>query len=184
MPGICVWLRGQVRMLRRGKSREQTEWTVCERFASGICLLPDRDGSLQLMIRVTAGCTRAIAAIFTMVMFFASACATVCAVGVCPDHTPQTSSHDCESSTSHHSRHSSVPDKPDCPKHAHPNVVFVKPGGVARIDLSISASGSPAVLFASPGNLSIANLTAPDGSDLAPPSPGIPLYQQICVLRI
>src|SRR2546429_4039050 len=91
------------------------------------------------MIRVTAGCNRALAAIFTMVISSASACATICALGVCPDHPQQTSSHDCESSTSHHSHRSSVPDKPDCSKHAHPSVVFVKSGGVARIELSISA---------------------------------------------
>src|SRR5438067_8894257 len=78
------------------------------------------------MIRVTAGCNRALAAIFTMVISSASACATICALGVCPDHPQQTSSHDCESSTSHHSHRSSVPDKPDCSKHAHPSVVFVK----------------------------------------------------------
>lgn len=138
------------------------------------------------MIRVTAGCNRAIAAIFTMVISYASVCMTTCALGVCPVRTQQTSSHDCESSTSHDSHRSSVPDKPDCSKHAHPSVVFVKSAGVARIEPSISAHMSPAVLFASPGNLSVANLTASDGSDLAPPFAArrIPLHQQMGVLRI
>ncbi|PYT66330.1 MAG: hypothetical protein DMG41_25420 [Acidobacteria bacterium] len=64
--------------------------------------------------------------------------------------------------------------------------MFVKSGGVARIELSISAYMSPAVLFASPGNFSVANLTASDGLDLAPPlvPRRIPLHQQIGVLRI
>lgn len=169
-----------------GQQPERANWRTLRTLRFPICLLSDGDGSLQLMIRVTAGCNRAIAAIFTMVISSASACATICALGVCPDHPQQTSSHDCESSTSHHSHRSSVPHKPDCSKHAHPSVVFVKSGGVARIELSISAYMSPAVLFASPGNFSVANLTASDGLDLAPPlvPRRIPLHQQIGVLRI
>ena len=176
---------GQANMLRRGSSREQTGGLL-RTLRFPICELPDGDGSLRLMLRVAADCNRAIAAIFTMVIFYASACTTICALGVCPNHPQQTSSHDCESSTSDHSHRSSVPDKPDCSRHAHPSVVFVKSGGVARIDLRISAYLGPAVQFASPGNLSVANPTAFDGSDLAPPlAPRrIPLHQQIGVLRI
>ena len=183
---------------RIGESGDSGQATCCAKAAREstggllrtacfpICYLPEGDGSLPFMLRVAAGWNRAFAAIFLVVIFYASACTTSCALGVCPNHPQQTSSHDCESSTSQHSDPASVPDKPDCSKHAHPSVVFVKSGGVAKIDRRISAYMSPAVLFASPGNLSVANPTASNGSDLAPPlvPRRIPLHQQIGVLRI
>lgn len=61
----------------------------------------------------------------------------------------------------------------------------MKSAGIAKIDLSVSAYLNAAVLFALPRNPSIAKLTASDGSGVGPPlSPGVPLYQQVSVLRI
>lgn len=170
-----------------GRERSTITWTETAKKPLGgapFCQYAESDGNLASM-GVMASWTRTIAAIFTMAMFYASACTATCALGVCPNQTQQTSSHDCESSTAHHSHHSSIPGKPDCSKHGHPSTMFVKSPGVAKTDLAVLAHVSAGVLFASPRNLSVANLTASDGSDLAPPLiPGVPIYQQISVLRI
>lgn len=148
------------------------------------CQRTGGDDSLPMM-RVNASLARTVAAIFTMAIFYASACTAACAAGFCPYQMQQTSSHACESAAPHHAHHSGKPDKPDCSKHSHPSPFFVKSAGIARFDLTVSTYLRAAVLVALPRNLSAPDLTASDGSDLAPPpASSIPLYHQISVLRI
>ena len=132
-----------------------------------------------------AGWCRIVVAVFTMAFFYASVCSTTCAVGVCPKQARQTSSHDCESSTSQHRNHSGspAPQRPDCSKHPHPSPLFVKSGDSGKLQLNISRYVSAAVPLG-PSRL-IANLADSEASDLAPPpTTGVSLYQQISVLRI
>ena len=140
-----------------------------------------------MVMAINANRARIVVALFTMVMFYASACTTICAAGICPNQAQQTSSHDCEPLPSHHSHHSSdpAPDKPDCSSHAHPSVLFLKSGDVSPFQLSVSGGVSLAAMLASSADRLAANSINSQESNLAPPfAPNVPLYQQISVLRI
>ena len=137
-----------------------------------------------MVMAINANRARIVVALFTMAMFYASACTTICAVGSCPNQAQQTSSHDCESSPSHHSS-DPAPNKPDCSSHAHPSVLFLKSGDVSPFQLSVSGGVSLAAMLASSADRLAANSINSQESNLAPPfAPNVPLYQQISVLRI
>ena len=130
---------------------------------------------------------RMIVAVFTMAMFYASVCSTICAVGVCPDQVRQTAGHDCDQMPSHHSNQSNhqSPDTPDCSQHQHPGLFVTKSGDVSQIQLSVvdHLNASATVFFATHGSHAIG--TYSDASEHAPPLvSSVPLYQQISVLRI
>jgi|SRR5712671_6440512 len=128
-----------------------------------------------------ANWTRVVVALFTVAMFYASACTTICAVGICPNQARQTSSHACEPSPSHHSHHSTdqAPDKSDCPNHALPSVLFLKSGDVSQFELSISSHVPLPVLLDSSAVRSTNHSTHSQPSDQARPfAPNIPLHQQ------
>ena len=137
-------------------------------------------------MRSRAHWARAIAAIFTIAMFYASVCSASCAIGVCPDQVQQTSSHDCDQMRTHHagqSRHQ-APESPDCSKHQHLNMLVAKSGEIAKVQLSVVGQLSVSAVFL-PHHDFAASLIHVEASDLAPPlGTNLPLYQQTSVLRI
>lgn len=128
----------------------------------------------------------AIAAVFTIAMFYASVCSASCAIGVCPDTVQQTSSHDCEQMPAHHAGQSGhkAPESPDCLRHQHPNMLLAKSGEIAKVQLSVVGHLFATAVFL-PHHDFTASLIHVEASDLAPPlGTNLPLYQQISVLRI
>ena len=137
-------------------------------------------------MRSRAHCARAIAAIFTIAMFYSSVCSASCAVGVCPDQVQRTASHDCDQMPAHHAGHSGhkAPESPDCSRHQHPTMVLTKSGEIAKVQLSVVQLSATTAVFL-PHHDFAAGLIHVEASDLAPPlGTSLPLYQQISVLRI
>ena len=137
-------------------------------------------------MRSQAHWARAIGAIFTIAMFYASGCSASCAIGVCPDQVQQTASHDCDQMPSHHTGQSGhkVPESPDCSRHQHPNMLLAKSGEIAKVQLSVVGHLSATSVFLPHHDLTTSLLHV-EASDLAPPlGTNLPLYQQISVLRI
>ena len=138
-------------------------------------------------MRTQANWARIVVVIFTLAVFYASVCSTSCAAGFCPNQQEQSSSHDCEQSTQHHSHHSGnqSPEKPDCAKHLHPSLFLVKAGDLQQSKLTITGDLSGSDLVTSPDASLALTMSVANTVDLAPPiRPGIPLYEQISVLRI
>lgn len=143
--------------------------------------------NLHTVMRSKAHWARIVVTIFTVAMFYASVCSASCAIGVCPDKAPQTSGHDCDQMPAHHTGQSGhkTPDSPDCTQHQHPSVVFAKSPEIAKVNLGVSSHlpGTNAILLAAHQLAPISDY--PKASERAPSkSSGIPLYQQISVLRI
>jgi hypothetical protein len=147
----------------------------------------DASDSLQMIMKTRATWARMVVAIFTMAMFYASVCSASCAVGVCPDKVQQTTSHDCDQMPAHHSdqsRHGS-PDNPDCSQHQHPGVLVAKTGNFSQFQLTALHSLHVSAAASSPlvGLPAIFSQSA--ASEHAPPIvSGVPVYEQISVLRI
>lgn len=144
-------------------------------------------GSLFVVMTTKVNRARMIVAVFTMAMFYASVCTTICAVGVCPDQVRQTAGHDCDEMPSHHSdqsRHES-PDTPDCSQHQHPGLFVTKSADVLQIQLSVVDHLNAAATTFSVAHGLPAVFAQAQASEYAPPhSSSVPLYQQISVLRI
>jgi hypothetical protein len=135
-----------------------------------------------------ANWARMIVAIFTMAMFYASACSASCAVGVCPEQTHRTAGHDCDQVPSHHSDSSGhqAPDKPDCSQHQHPELFVAKSGSdLAQLQLSVVDHLNASAGALSPVHGLSAIFTRGVTSEHAPPpASAVPLYDRISVLRI
>ena len=159
----------------------------CRQSAQLFCQTVQRGGSLFVVMTTKVNWARMIVAVFTMAMFYASVCTTICAVGVCPDQVRQTAGHDCDQMPSHHSDQSNhkSPDTPDCSQHQHPGLFVTKSGDVSQIQLIVvDHLNASAATFSVAHGLS-AIFPQAEASEHAPPhASSIPLYQQISVLRI
>ena len=131
---------------------------------------------------------RIVAAIFTVAMFYASACSTMCAAGICPNELQHSASDDnCDRMPMGHSDYPQkhVPENHDCSMHRHPNVNVVKADNLPQFQLSSTGHINLSDLLVNSTHVMAFGLAAFSLSDLAPP-PTLrsPLYQQISVLRI
>jgi hypothetical protein len=141
----------------------------------------------ELAMRAESHWARVIVAVFTVAVFYSSACSTNCAVGVCPNQPQQRPSHDCEESAAHHSHHSNTPapNSPDCSHHSHPSWLLLKSVEIGKVQLvasshfGVSTALVPLAAFPSRSSKRFV------ASDLGPPfGLSTPVYQQIPVLRI
>lgn len=126
-----------------------------------------------------------VAAIFTVALFEALVCSTVCAMDVGLNQVQHSDSHDGHHSLSRrsHSPFNRSSESPDCSKLEHSVLPCVKTVALSQFQLSITGHLSTAELPAS--SLHDISMTASRASDLSPPPTlKIPLYQQIPVLRI
>src|SRR5438445_5213236 len=160
---------------------------ACRRSGQLFCQTVQRGGSLFVVMTNKVNWARMIVAVFTIAMFYASVCSTICAVGVCPDQVQQTAGHDCDQMPSHHphqSNHQS-PDTPDCSQHQHPGLFVTKSGDVSQFQLSVLNHLTAAATTFSVAQSLPAFVSYSDDSEHALPLvSSVPLYQQISVLRI
>jgi len=129
-----------------------------------------------------------VAAIFTVAMFYASVCSTMCAAGVCPDESQRSATTDnCDQMPRGHSdfpqKH--MPENHDCSMHHHPAINIVKADNLPQFRLTNAGHIDVNELLVNSTRVMAFNLAVFSLGDLAPP-PALrsPLYQQISVLRI
>lgn len=139
-------------------------------------------------MRLKTARARIVAAIFTVAMFYASVCSTMCAAGICPNELQHSASHDnCDQMPMGHSDYPQkhVPENHDCSMHHHPNVNVVKADNLPQFQLSSTGYINVNDLLFNSSQVMAFSLAAFSLSDPAPPPPlRSPLYQQISVLRI
>jgi hypothetical protein len=138
--------------------------------------------------KIKANLARSIAAVFTVVMLYASVCSSSCAIGVCPEQTRRTAGHDCDQMPSHHSNSSGeqTPDTPDCSQHQHPELFVAKSAAdLPQFQLSVADHLTVSVGAFSPMHGLSMIFTRDVTSEHAPPVVfSGPLYDRISVLRI
>ena len=138
-------------------------------------------------MKIKSSWVKVAIAIFTMAVFYASACSTACATAVCPNQVQQTSGRECEQTPSHHSHQSGhrEPDNSDCLQHRHPGLFLAESGNLLPFQLSSSSHFHVPVPAVDTGVDRILSTHNAEATDLAPPLGSIrPLYQKISVLRI
>jgi hypothetical protein len=118
-----------------------------------------------MFMKRNAKWARIVVAIFTMAVFYASICATTCSIGFCPDQAQQTTGHDCEQASTHHSA----------------------PAGheLPQFQLSVASQLDVSAITVSEAHELLLNVADAGPSDLAPPiKSSSSLYKSISVLRI
>ena len=130
---------------------------------------------------------RIVVAIFTVAMVYASSCSTACAMGFCPNQPEHSESHDCEQSSPRQSNGSQhdAPGSPDCSKHHHPTINFLKANGLPQFPLNNAGHVNVDQSLGNVPQASALSFATIWANDLAPPPTlKIPLYQQTSILRI
>ena len=130
-------------------------------------------------MRGKANWARAVVAVFTMAIFYASVCSASCAVGVCPEQAQRTTGHNCNQMPTHHTT-------PDCSQHPHPELFLAKSGSdLPQFQPTVvdQLQASTTSFLAQYGLLTGFNPTR--AAEHAPPDVlSIPFYDRISVLRI
>jgi len=138
-----------------------------------------------MFMKRNANWARIVVAIFTMAVFYASVCATVCSIGFCPDHATQTTGHDCEQASTHHSAPTGHEPASDCSPHQHPGPFLAKSAEVPQFQLSVASQLEVSAITVSEAHELVLNVADASESDLAPPlKSSSSLYKSISVLRI
>jgi hypothetical protein len=137
-----------------------------------------------MFMKRNANWARIVVAIFTMAVFYASVCATTCAIGFCPNQVQQTTGHDCEQAGTHRSAPAGqAPANSDCSPHQHPGPFLAKSAEVPQFQLSVASQLDVSAITVSEARELVLNVA--DASDLAPPiKSSSTLYKSISVLRI
>ena len=143
---------------------------------------------LAQMMGSTTARARIVAAVFTVAMFYASVCSTMCAAGVCPNELRHSASGDaCNQMPAGHSdgTQKHAPENRDCSMHHHPTANIVQADNLPQFQLTSTGHINASDLLANSAQVMAFSLAAFSLSDLAPP-PTLrsPLYQHISVLRI
>jgi hypothetical protein len=137
-----------------------------------------------MFMKRNANWARIVVAIFTMAVFYASICATTCSIGFCPDQVQQTTRHDCEQASTHHSAPTGHEPASDCSPHQHPGP-FLANSELPQFQLSLASRHDVSEITVSGAHALVLNVDDAAASDLAPPieSSSGP-YKSISVLRI
>jgi hypothetical protein len=137
-----------------------------------------------MFMKRNAKWARIVVAIFTMAVFYASICATTCSIGFCPDQAQQTTGHDCEQASTHHSAPAGH-EPSDCSPHQHPGPFLAKSAELPQFQLSVASQLDVSAITVSEAHELLLNVADAGPSDLAPPiKSSSSLYKSISVLRI
>ena len=131
---------------------------------------------------------RIVTVIFTVAMFYASVCSTMCAAGICPNELQHSASGgNCDQMPTGRSDYpqKQAPENHDCSMHHHPIVNVVKASNLPQFQLTSTGHINVNDLLVNSTHAMAFDLATFSLSDLVPPpTPRSPLYQQISVLRI
>ena len=127
---------------------------------------------------------RIVAAVFTVAMFYASVCSSMCAAGFCPNEFGHSAG------TGNFGQilggvHKHVPENDDCCSMHHPTVNVVRADNLPQPRFANTGHVNASDLLANSTRVMSFSLAAFSLSDLAPPpTQERPLYQRISLLRI
>src|ERR1700751_1594257 len=122
-----------------------------------------------MFMKRNANWARIVVAIFTMAVFYASICATTCSIGFCPDQARQTTGHDCEQASTHHSAPTGHEPASNCAPHQHPGPFLAKSAELPQFQLSLASRPDVSGIAVSEAHALVLNVDDAAASDLAPP---------------